>query len=36
VIAQLRRDADDAAAAVAAGLESSRALLERRGREEGV
>jgi sugar/nucleoside kinase (ribokinase family) len=33
-IAQLRRDADDVAAAVAAGIESSRALLERRGREE--
>ena len=33
-IAQLRRDADDVPAAVAAGIESSRALLERRGREE--
>jgi len=34
VIAQLRRDADDVAAAVSAGIESSRALLERRGAEE--
>ena len=33
-IAQLRRDADDVPAAVAAGVESSRALLERRGRDE--
>jgi ribokinase len=33
-IAQLRRDAEDVPAAVAAGIESSRALLERRGREE--
>jgi len=33
-IARLRRDADDVPAAVAAGIESSRALLERRGREE--
>jgi sugar/nucleoside kinase (ribokinase family) len=34
VIAQLERDAGDAPAAVAAGIESSRALLEERGREE--
>jgi sugar/nucleoside kinase (ribokinase family) len=34
VIAQLERDADDAPAAVAAGIESSRTLLEERGREE--
>jgi ribokinase len=34
VIAALLRDPDDVPAAVAAGIESSRALLERRGREE--
>jgi len=34
VIAQLVRDADDVPTAVAAGIDSSRALLERRGREE--
>jgi sugar/nucleoside kinase (ribokinase family) len=33
VIAQLVRDPDDAPAAVAAGIDSSRALLEERGRE---
>lgn len=33
-IAQLRRDPDDVAAAVAAGIESSQALLERHAREE--
>jgi ribokinase len=34
VIAQLLRDAEDVAAAIAAGIESSRGFLERRGREE--
>jgi len=34
VIGQLQRDAEDVRAAVAAGIESSRSLLERRGREE--
>jgi ribokinase len=34
VIAALLRDPEDVPAAVAAGIESSRALLERRGREE--
>jgi ribokinase len=33
-IAQLVRDADDVPAAVGAGIDSSRALLEQRGREE--